>query len=182
MSPSIYGYAGKMLRVNLTTGEISEEKFSQETLQKYVGGSGIGVKILYDEVPPSIDWSDPANKLIIASGPLGGTPFPGTGTLSFVTKGAMTNGVATSQANGLFGAYMRLSGYDGIILEGASPEWVSLHIDGDTAKLVDATHLYGLDTYETYRQVLQDLGKKEKDASTLSIGPSGETGAHFTVR
>ena len=174
MSSPTYGYAGKMLRVNLTTGEISEEKISQETLQKFVGGSGIGVKILYDEVSPSIDWSDPANKLIIASGPLGGTPFPGTGTLSFVTKGAMTNGVATSQANGLFGAYLRLSGYDGIILEGASPDWVSLNINDDSAELVNADHLHGLDTYETYEQVLKDIGKKEKEASTLSIGPAGE--------
>jgi aldehyde:ferredoxin oxidoreductase len=169
-----YGYAGKMLRVNLTTGEISKEKFSQETLQKYVGGSGIGVKILYDEVSPSVDWSDSANKLIIASGPLGGTPFPGTGTLSFVTKGAMTNGVATSQANGLFGAFLRLSGYDGIILEGTSPDWVSLNINNDSAELVNASHLQGLDTYETYEQVLKDIGKKEKEASTLSIGPAGE--------
>lgn len=141
---------------------------------KYVGGSGIGVKILYDEVPPNIEWSDPANKLIISSGPLGGTSFPGTGTLSFVTKGALTNGVATSQANGLFGAYLRLSGYDGMIIEGVSDDWVHLKINDGSTELVDAFHLLGFDTYNTYRQILKDIGKKDREASTLSIGPSGE--------
>ncbi len=179
MSFPTHGYAGKMLRVNLTDGKMSEIKFDSNTLKKYVGGSGIGVKILYDEVPPDVDWSDPDNKLIIASGPLGGTPFPGTGTLSFVTKGAMTNGVATSQANGLFGAYLRHSGYDGIILEGASDDWVYLNIDNNSLELVDASQLLGLDTYETYEQVLKDLGKKEREASVLSIGPSGEKLSRF---
>jgi len=179
MSIPTHGYAGKMLRVNLTYGKMSKIIFDSNTLKKYVGGSGIGVKILYDEVPPDVDWSDPDNKLIIASGPLGGTPFPGTGTLSFVTKGAMTNGVATSQANGLFGAYLRHSGYDGIILEGASDDWVYLNIDNNSLELVDASHLLGLDTYETYEQVLKDLGKKEREASVLSIGPSGEKLSRF---
>ena len=173
MSPIFHGYAGKLLRVNLTDGTFKDETFDESTLRKYVGGAALGVKILYEEVSPDVEWSDPENKLIMASGPLGGTPFPGTGTVSFVTKGTLTNGVASSQLNGLFGAYMRLSGYDGLIIEGESPSWVYLNLD--ERRLVDASHLLGKDTYETYELLLKDLGKARREASVLSIGPTGES-------
>jgi len=107
----LYGYMGKLLRADLSSEKFSEVEYNIETLKGFVGGSALGVKILYDEVSPKIDWSNPSNKLIIASGPLGGTSFPGTGTISIVTKGSLTGGAASGQLNGLFGAYLRFSGY-----------------------------------------------------------------------
>jgi aldehyde:ferredoxin oxidoreductase len=91
----INGYAGRLLRVDLTFERLSDVTFDEQILRKYVGGTGLGAKILYDEVPPQSDWIDPENRVIIASGPLGGTAIPGSSTISVVTKGALTNG-ATS--------------------------------------------------------------------------------------
>ncbi|MFB0504089.1 MAG: aldehyde ferredoxin oxidoreductase N-terminal domain-containing protein, partial [Candidatus Bathyarchaeia archaeon] len=143
------GYAGKFLRVDMTNEETTDVVFDEETLRKYIGGTGIGAKILYDEVPPKIDWSDPQNRLVLASGPLGGTRIGGSGTFSLVTKGALTNGATSVQANGLFGAYIRFSGYDGVIVHGAAKRWLYLYIDDGQAELREASHLLGRDTYET---------------------------------
>ncbi len=115
---SVGGYAGKFLRVDLTTGQFSDVTFDEPTLRKWVGGSGLGAKILYDEVPAGVAWDDPENRLIIASGPLGGTRVMGSGTISVITVGALTGGSVTTQANGYLGAYMKFAGYDGIILQG----------------------------------------------------------------
>src|SRR3989304_8855045 len=114
------GYAGKFLRLDLTREKTTDVTFDEETLKKYIGGTGIGAKILYEEVSPKVDWSNPENRLILASGPLGGTRIGGSGTVSLVTKGALTNGAAAAQANGLFGAYIKFCGYDGVIVQGAA--------------------------------------------------------------
>ena len=84
----LYGYAGKLLRVDLTRGRISEEALDEETARKYIGGTGLGAKVLYEEVPARVNWSDEGNRLVVASGPLGGTAVGGSGTVSVVTKGA----------------------------------------------------------------------------------------------
>ena len=170
----IGGYAGKFLRLDLTSERLSNQVFSEETLRKYIGGTGIGTKILYEEVPPKASWSDPVNRLSIASGPLGGTRVPGSGTISLVTKGALTNGATSVQANGLFGAYLKFSGYDGIIVQGAAKRWLYLHIEDDKAELRDANHLLGRDTYETSELIKKESEKKEMQMSVLSIGPAGE--------
>jgi len=94
------GYAGKLLRVDLSRETLSEVAFDEETLRNHVGGASLGIKILYDEVPPTTPWSDPSNRVILASGPLGGTDLPGTGTISVVTKGALTGGVGLDHPRG----------------------------------------------------------------------------------
>ena len=115
---TVYGYAGKLLRVDLTHETFTDVIIDQETARKYIGGTGIGVKILHEEVPAGVEWDDEGNRMIIASGPLGGTAIGGSGTISVVTKGPMTNGAVDTQANGYFGAFIRFCGYDGIILQG----------------------------------------------------------------
>ncbi len=168
------GYAGKFLRLDLTSERLQDHIFGEKTLRNYIGGSGLGTKILYDEVSPESCWSDPANRLSIASGPLGGTRVPGSGTISLVTKGALTNGATSTQANGRFGAYLKFSGYDGIIIQGAAKRWLYLCIENDKAELRDANHLLGRDTYETSELIKEELEKKEMQMSVLSIGPAGE--------
>ena len=81
-SNAICGYAGKILRVDLTSERITEEVLDEATLRKWVGGVGFGAKYLYEEVPPGVQWNDPANRIIVASGPLGGTMVGGSGTIS----------------------------------------------------------------------------------------------------
>jgi aldehyde:ferredoxin oxidoreductase len=168
------GYAGKYLRVDLTRENTTDITFDEGTLRKYIGGTGIGAKILYEEVSPKSDWSHPENRLILASGPLGGTRIGGSGTVSLVTKGALTNGATAAQANGLFGAYIKFCGYDGVIIQGTAKRWLYLHIDNSGAELRDASHLLGKDTFETVDALTKELGKKEREVSVVSIGPAGE--------
>lgn len=171
---SINGYTGKFLRVDLTLEHVSQISFKEAILRQYLGGTGIGVKILYDEVPPTASWSDPVNRITIASGPLGGTIIPGSGTISLVTKGALTDGATSVQANGRFGAYLRFSGFDGLILQGVAKRWLYLYINNEKAELRGANHLLGIDTYEVGDILKKELGRKEMDASVVSIGPAGE--------
>ena len=174
MSKRVKGFTGRYLRVDLSKGKIWDWAPDEETLRARLGGTGMGAKVLYDEVPPEADWSDPVNRLTIASGPLGGTSVGGSGTISVVTKGALTGGSTSVQANGLFGAYMRFSGYDGVVLQGVSEGWKYLVIRDGCAELRDAEGLLGLDTYETYDALKEEFGVKGRGASVLSIGPAGE--------
>lgn len=178
-SGQIPGYAGKVLRVDLTKGESTPEILEESFLRKYVGGASLGIKFLYDEVPPSIEWPHPDNRLFIGSGPLGGTRIGGSGSITVVTKGAMTNGVASTQANGFFGAFLKSSGFDGIILQGAAPNWVYLYIHDGKAELRDAGHLVGKNTFEVDHVIKQELQKREREISILGIGPAGENLVRF---
>src|SRR4030042_2255042 len=96
----LWGYMGKVLRVNLTNGSIQEEPLEPEMAESYLGGSGFGAEYLYREVPPGVEWDDPRNRIIMASGPMGGVPLSGSGTFSLVTKGPMTNLVVSTKAHG----------------------------------------------------------------------------------
>ena len=106
-------YPMRILRVDLSTERIDEEVIEDSEARKYVGGTGLGTKFLYEEVPPGVAWSDPANRISLCTGPLAGTRVAGSGTFSVVTKGPMTNLAAASQANGFFGAFLRSAGFHG---------------------------------------------------------------------
>jgi len=174
-----YGYSGKILRVDLTTGKIREEVPEEPRLRQYLGGTGIGIKYLYEEISPETQWHQPDNRLIFASGPVGGTPIGGSGSISLVTKGPLTNGATSTQANGFIGAFMKFCGFDGVILHGASKSLVYLHIYDGGAELKDATHLAGKDTWQTEEQIKKELGKSEHQMSVFSIGPAGENLVKF---
>ena len=173
------GYAGKILRIDLTEERITEERLDDGVLRKYVGGTGLGAKILYDEVPPGIEWDHPDNRLIFGLGPLNGIPVAGSGSYSVVTKGTLTGGGTSTQANGNFGAYLKFSGYDAVILQGIAKRWLYLYVHDDTAELRDASHLVGQDTYESEELIKIELGMKEKEMSVVGIGPGGENLVKF---
>jgi aldehyde:ferredoxin oxidoreductase len=173
------GYMGRFLRVDLTNDKISEVSFDEATLRTWVGGSGIGAKILYDEVLPGVEWDAPQNRIIIAAGPLSATAMAGGGTYSLVTKGPLTNGAASCQANGFFGAFLRLSGFDGVIVQGAASGWKWLHIHDGTAEIRDASPFVGLDTWQMQDAVTAALGKPESQVSAIGIGPAGENLVKF---
>ena len=123
---------------------------------------------------PLPQWVDPENRVIIASGPLGGTAIPGSSTISVVTKGALTNGATSVQANGRFGAFLKFSGYDGLIIQGAAKRWLYLAIRNGHSELVDANHLLGVDTYDLGSVISKEQNVKETTVSVASIGPAGE--------
>jgi len=180
MDTRLLGYMGKILRVDLTTGRVWDEPLAPETAEYYLGGTGFGVDYLYREVPPGVEWNDPENRIIMASGPLGGTPVAGSGTFSLVTKGPMTNLGVSTQANGFWAAYIKQAGYDAVILQGQSPRWVYLHIEDGKAELRDATALRGKDTWEMEAAIRQELGSTKR-LSVFGIGPAGEHQARFAI-
>ncbi|MFC1982341.1 aldehyde ferredoxin oxidoreductase family protein [Chloroflexota bacterium] len=172
------GYIGKLLRVDLTDELISQEDLDEATLRKYLGGTALGAKYLFDEVPPVVEWSNPENRLIFFTGPLNGQRISGSGTYSVLTKGPMTNMAAASQANGYLGAYLKFSGFDGLIVQGKANRWVYLHIHDGMAELRDAIHLLGKDTWETEDAIRQQLATP---CAAVSIGPSGENLVRFAA-
>ena len=179
MSANLYGTTGKFLRVDLSEGRIWEESLDENTLRKYLGGTSLGVKYLYDEVDPEMEWSDPQNRLFIGSGVLGGTRIPGSGAFSMVTKGAFNNGVASTQANGTLGAYLKFSGFDAILIQGAALDWKYLYVHDGTAELRDAGHLVGQGYWEVEDSIKKELGASERGMSVFSIGPAGENLVKF---
>ncbi len=178
-SNAVYGYAGKMLRVDLINERISTEVLDEAALKKWVGGVGFGARYLYDEVPAGVQWNDPGNRLIVASGPMGGTRVGGSGTISISAKGCLTNGATSTQANGFMGAYMRFSGFDGVIFQGIAKRWVYLYLHDGIAELRNAQHLVGKNTWETEDAIKAELGYTDKAMSVFGIGPAGENLVKF---
>ena len=175
------GYMGKILRVNLTHGTFSEEKLNPVTLRQFIGGVGLGIKILYDEVSPAIKPDDPDNRLIFLTGPLTGTTVPGSGMFGVIAKSPLSGFVGSGQANGHFGSRLKRAGYDGVIFVGSSPKQVYLYIHDGVAEIKDASSLVGKTTFETEDYLSGIHGKKGCAVSVASIGPSGENGVRFSA-
>jgi len=172
-----YGYMGSVLRVDLTSEQVSVEPLpDNETLRKYVGGVGLGALYLYNEVPPGVEWSDPENRMLFFTGPYNGTRVAGSGTYHLVSKVPLNNMAVSTQANGFLGAFIRFCGFDGVIVQGAAKEWSYLYIHDGTAELRNAEHLIGKDTTETEEAIKQELGNQ---CSVHCIGPAGENLVRF---
>jgi aldehyde:ferredoxin oxidoreductase len=173
------GYVGKFLRADLSTSGIKEEKFSDDVLKDFIGGRGLGVKILYDELKPGINPLSPENKILVMTGPVTGTPSPGTGRWCSVTKSPLTGTIHDSQGGGDFGPYLKFSGFDGIIFEGASEKPVYLWLDDGNAEIKDASHLWGKDVFQTTDTIIKDHG--DKNTRVACIGPAGENLVRFAA-
>ncbi len=165
-------YMGKMLRVNLSTGKIATEDTPMDLARLYLGGRGLGSRILINEIDPNIDALSPDNKLIFATGPLSNTNAPTGGRYMVVTKSPLTGTVASSNSGGVFGAYLKKAGYDVVIFEGKSEKPVYLSISEDNVELKDASHVWGKRVEETTDLLTAESGQKR--ASVSCIGPAGE--------
>lgn len=175
------GYAHNILRVDLSSSKWEVFSIPEEELRIFVGGTGLGALLLYREVPPGVGCFDPANRLIMASGPLGGTNVPGSGTFSVITKGCLTDGSTSTQANGYFGAYLKFCGYDALVLQGAASDWCYICVDDDRVEIRDARHLLGLDTWQMEDAIKEELGKKQREATVYGVGPAGENLVKFAA-
>ena len=175
------GYAGAILRVDLSSGRIWTEPIDDAFARTWLGGIGLGSKVLYEEVGPEIGWDHPGNRLVMATGPLAGTPVWGTGGLTVATRGAMTGGATSTHANGFFGANLKSSGFDAIVVQGRSPRWVYLWIHDGQAELRDASELLGKDTWETQDALHEATGLRGHALSVYGIGPAGEKRVRFAA-
>jgi aldehyde:ferredoxin oxidoreductase len=169
----LHGYAGRILRINLTTGKTRIEKLKEDTAKKYIGGIGLGMKLWLDNSKPDIDPFNPENPLILALGPISGTMFPTAGNgHAFVSKSPATFGIGEAVAHGTFGAEMKRAGYDAVILTGKSEKPVYLWIDDDSVQMLDASHLMGKSPSETEDTIKDELG--DYYIRVASIGLAGE--------
>ena len=165
------GYMGKILWVNLSTGKIKEEKPKPSLYKEYIGGYGLGAKILYDNMKPKVKPLGPDNILGLVTGPLTGTPIPAGARYAAVAKSPLTGGWGDANSGGFFGPYLKFSGYDAVFFIGTSKKPVYLVIDEGKAELKDASHLWGKDAYETEETLEAEYGKQSRVAC---IGPAGE--------
>ena len=157
----MFGYMGKILRVNLTEGTITTEEIDTQMAQDYIGGAGFATKIIYNEVPAKTDPLGPNNRLVFMTGPVTGTRYPTSGRYIVGAKSPLTGIMTTSTSSGFFGNELKRTGHDGIVIQGTSEKPVYLEIIDDEAALKDASDLWGKDSYET-----QDIlrGKTHKRA------------------
>ncbi len=170
------GWTGRALRVNLTEERHSIEELDPELLRKFIGGRGLGGKVLFDEIDPKVDPFAPENKLIFVSGPLVGTGAVTGASCDVVTKSPLTGAIGCTKTRGHFGAELKFSGFDMIIVEGKAKFPVVLSILDDKISIQPALEYWGRTTSETEEIFKKNLGDKwaARETYLLSIGPAGE--------
>jgi aldehyde:ferredoxin oxidoreductase len=173
----MFGYSGKILRADLSTGKVTVEDLDAEVARKYLGGRGLAARILFDEVPAGADPFSAENRIVFALGPLAGTYAPASGRFLVASKSPATEMFGEALTGGFFGHELKYAGYDGIVVEGKASEPVYLHIQDRKAEIRPATHIWGKETLETERILKEELG--DTDYKIASIGVAGERGIRF---
>ena len=166
-----YAYHEKIARINLTTGTVTVEHLDPEVAKKFIGGRGLGTKIIYDEGCATVDPLSADNKLVYITGPLTGATAPSSGRYMVVTKSPLTGMIASSNSGGIWGAKLKYAGWDALIVEGEAPEWTYINIVDDKIELLNAEEYLGMFS-EALDETLKE--KHGSDASVLSIGMAGE--------
>jgi aldehyde:ferredoxin oxidoreductase len=166
------GYAGKMGFVDLTTGEIKVETLDEGLARDFIGGQGIGARILFERQKKGIDPLGPESYLGFTTGPLTGTKVPTGGRYMAVCKSPLTGGWGDANSGGYFGAELKAAGWDAIFVTGAasSPKYVTIF--DDRIEIKDAAHLWGQDTVDTEKSIQKEAG--DKKIRIASIGPASE--------
>lgn len=169
----MFGYAGKILIVDLDTGRTRTEQLNMNYAKKYVGGIGLGMRLWLDNTQPNVDALSPENTLVLALGPVSGTMFPTGGNgHAFISKSPETNLVGEAVSHGTFGAELKRSGYDAIIIKGRAEKPMYLWIDDDSVQLLDAANLTGKSPSETEDAIKDEIG--DYYVRVASIGLAGE--------
>ena len=165
------GWTGRLLRVNLTEGKAVRAEYSEDLARKFVGGRGLAVKILWDELKPGTDPLGPDNILIFAGGLYAGLPTVNSGKMVVAAKSPLTGGYGDGNLGTMASPNLRKAGLDGIVIKGRAEKPSYIWINDDKVEIRDAAELWGLDSYETEKRL-----KKEHGAAVgvLTIGQSGE--------
>ncbi|HEY3274296.1 MAG TPA: aldehyde ferredoxin oxidoreductase family protein [Methanocella sp.] len=171
------GYTGKILRVDLDRLETRDEKPDESVLRDFIGGEGLGIKYLYDEVPPHADALGPENRLIFMTGPVTGSLAPTSGRHCVITKSPLTGCETTAHAGGYWGTLLKLAGYDGIIVQGNASRPVYLFVDDGEPRLLEANHLWGHDVFQTDALIKDE--QNDRKISVTAIGPAGENQVRY---
>jgi len=167
----MYGWHGRLLRIDLTRRKTSIEAIDPKTLRDYVGGRGLAIHYLYNEMDPSVEPLSALNKLIFATGPLTATTAPTGNRYMVVTKSPLTGALAHSNSGGDFPTWMKRSGFDLYIFEGKADQPVYVWVNEDEVEIRSASHVWGKDVHQTTDLLLAETNPEAKVAC---IGPAGE--------
>ena len=173
----MHGWSGRILRVDLSKGEIRVEPTDQDWARDYIGGRGLAARYLYEDMDPQADPLSPENVLIFATGPLTGTNTSCGARYMVVTKGALTGAITTSNSGGHWGPELKFCGYDLVILTGRAPEPCYLWIHDDEVEICSARNVWGKGVFQTEDMIRDELGVP--DARIAGIGPAGENLVRF---
>ncbi|MBI2184510.1 MAG: aldehyde ferredoxin oxidoreductase family protein [Thaumarchaeota archaeon] len=165
------GYAGRVLHVDLTNSESWDTPLPSDYARQYLGGRGIGAKLLWDEVGPRVDPLGPQNRLIITTGPLTGTGISTSGKFVLTTKSPLTNMYMFGNAGGGFGVALKNSGFDAMIVSGRADVPVYILVDNGKVRIENAEPLWGRGTFETIELIRKSISS---NVSSVQIGPAGE--------
>ncbi|MEM2947252.1 MAG: aldehyde ferredoxin oxidoreductase family protein [Candidatus Bathyarchaeia archaeon] len=169
----MYGYAGRILHVDLTTGKTRTEPLNEEYAKKYIGGIGLGMRLWLDNSEAGVDPFSPENPLVLVTGPTSGTIWPTGGNgHAFVSKSPQSYGIGESKSHGSFGTELKRAGYDAVIFHGKAERPVYVWIDDDSVQILDASHLWGKSPAETEDMIKEELG--DYYIRVAAIGPAGE--------
>ena len=171
------GYAGQILYVDLSDGSFERKPLERDFALKYIGGRGFSSRILWDELEPGIDPFSPANIVILAAGPLNGTPTPSACRLTVAAKSPLTGALGDANSGGYWAPELKYAGFDAIVVKGISPEPVYLWVEDGKAELRSAKHLWGLGIHTVGERL-----KEEIDDDTIhicAIGPGGENRVRY---
>ncbi|MBN2025208.1 MAG: aldehyde ferredoxin oxidoreductase family protein [Actinobacteria bacterium] len=166
------GNWGRLLRVDLTTGEISDWEIAGELYRDFLGGSGLAAYLFFELGGYRADPLSPDNPLFIVNGPLSGTSLPGCSRLEICARSPLTGIWGESSMGGHASPALKGTGYDGVVFTGTSAQPVYLYLSEGGAELRDASHLWGMDTFETEDALREELG--DRRVQVMSIGPAGE--------
>jgi len=170
------GVKGKLLEIDLSKASHREVKLEKELIKKYIGGRGLGVKLLGDLLPKNVDPLGEENIMLILTGPLTGSIVPGSGKYVVISKSPVTGGFLDSYSSGRLAPEIKFAGYDGLIIKGKAKRPSYIYIEDKNVEIKHAAHLWGKDTFET-EEILQGSG--EEEYGTMCIGPAGENLVNF---
>jgi aldehyde:ferredoxin oxidoreductase len=172
----MYGWTGKILRVNLTKEKTIVDQYEATFAMSFLGGRGFAIKILWDELRPGVDPLSPANKLVFAAGPLTGWPLPSSGKLVVAAKSPLTRGYGDGNVGTQAAVQMRRAGYDAIIVDGRAKNPTSLLVQDNSVQFLDGKDLWGLNSFEAEKKLRNLHGRS---SGTLLIGQAGENMVSF---
>lgn len=172
----MYGWVGKILRIDLSDRKITTEP-TEPYIDSYIGGRGLGVRLIYDSYKPGTDPFDPGNPLIFNVGPLTGSAMPGSGRVDVTAVSPMSKLRAKSNFGAYWGPELKYAGYDHVVIQGKSDRPCYIWIKDGVVEIRDAEHLWGMDTVETQKAIQQELGDSE--VKVVCIGPAGERLVRF---
>ena len=167
-----FGYNGRILRVNLSKGEMRTEEPGEYFYRTYGGGSCLGVYYLLKEMDPGVDPLSPENIIVFAGSAVSGAPAPGFARSCIVSKSPLTGSIANTVSGGYFGPEMKFAGFDAIVIKGKSEKPVYLWVHDGEADIKDASHIWGKTTGETQGTIRKELG--DGRIIVAGIGQAGE--------